>query len=85
MVQEPPFSMHSAAVDPKVYDAYLGSYEVSSVAIHIIREGDFPESLREYFFKAFDAQITFVTDSKDRATELILHEGGTDMYANRVE
>jgi hypothetical protein len=61
---------------------------VSSVAIHIVRHGDhlfaeidgnkneiFPESLREYFFNAFDAQITFVTDSKNRATELILHEG----------
>jgi hypothetical protein len=33
----------------------------------------FPESVRDYFFKVFDAQITFVTDDNGRATELILH------------
>ena len=37
------------------------------------------------FFKAFDAQITFVTDGNGRATGLILHEGGTDVYANRIK
>jgi hypothetical protein len=36
-------------------------------------------------FKDFDAQITFVTDGNSRATELILHEGGTDLYANRIK
>jgi hypothetical protein len=45
----------------------------------------FPESVRGYFFKTFDSQITFVTDGTGRATELILHEGGTDMHANRVK
>jgi hypothetical protein len=71
---------------------------VSSVAISIVREGDhlfaqingqkseiFPESIREYFFKAFDSQLTFVTDGNGRATELILHEGGTDVHANRIK
>jgi len=32
-----------------------------------------------------NAQITFVTDGNGRATELIFHEGGTDLYANRIE
>ena len=45
----------------------------------------FPESIREYFFKAFDAQITFVTDGHNRATKLIWHEGGTDLRANRIK
>jgi hypothetical protein len=36
----------------------------------------FPESVHEYLFRAFDAQITFMTDGNGRATELILHEGG---------
>ena len=35
----------------------------------------FPESVRDYFFKIFNAQITFVTDANGRTTELILHEG----------
>ena len=85
-------------VDPKFYDGYLGSYTVSSFVISIVREGDhlfeqingqkteiFPEGIREYFSKAFDFQITFVTDGNGRATELILHEGGTDLHANRIK
>lgn len=85
-------------VDSKLYEGYVGSYEVTSVLINIVRDGGrlfaemnghkneiFPESVREYFFKAFDAQITFVTDSNGRATELILHEGGTDLRANRIK
>lgn len=85
-------------VDPKLYDAYLGSYDVSSFIISIVREGDhlfaqingqktelYPESVRDYFFKVFDAQITFVTDDNGRATELVLHEGGTDIRASRVK
>jgi hypothetical protein len=45
----------------------------------------FPESVRDYFFKIFNAQITFVTDANGRTTELILHEGGIDTYLNRVK
>jgi hypothetical protein len=87
------------AVDPKLYDKYIGDYEATSVAITISREEDrlfvqfpgqqkiqiFPETGRDYFFKSFDAQITFVMDSSGRATELILHEGGTDLYAKRIK
>jgi serine beta-lactamase-like protein LACTB, mitochondrial len=86
------------AVDPKLYDGYVGSYDVSSFVINIVREGNhllakindqkneiFPESLRDYFFDAFDAQITFVTDANGRAMELILHEGGADLYASRIK
>jgi serine-type D-Ala-D-Ala carboxypeptidase/endopeptidase len=85
-------------VDPKLYDGYIGSYEVSSIVFSIVRDGDhwfaqindhkneiFPEGVRDYFFKALDAQITFVTDGNGRATELILHEGGTDLHANRIK
>jgi hypothetical protein len=45
----------------------------------------FPENVHDYFFKTFDSQITFVTDSNGRATELIMHEGGTDLYAKRIK
>jgi serine beta-lactamase-like protein LACTB, mitochondrial len=93
----PPSDHKEIIVDPKLYESYLGSYEVSSVVIGIVREGDhlfaqingqkneiFPVSLRDYFFKTFDSQITFVTDGNGRATELILHEGGTDVLAKRI-
>jgi CubicO group peptidase (beta-lactamase class C family) len=88
-----------AKVDPKVFDGLVGKYQLApGFILTITREGDtlfsqatnqgriqmFPESERDYFVKVVDAQVTFVTDSKDRATEPILHQGG-DHPAKRVE
>src|SRR6185312_8126602 len=94
----PPKEHKEITVNPNLYDGYIGRYNLGPVALTIIREGNqlfaqisgrktqiFPGSVRDYFFKVFDAQITFVTDSNGRTTELILHEGGTDLYANRIE
>ena len=87
------------AVDPKVFDGYVGRYQLApNFILTISREGDhffkqatgqakaeiFPESERDYFLKVVDAQITFVTDSKGRARELILHQGGLDRHAKRI-
>jgi CubicO group peptidase (beta-lactamase class C family) len=87
-------------VDPKIFDAYLGSYQLNpNFSITISRDGDhlfaqasnqpkleiFPEDDRDYFLKAVDAQITFVTDDRGHATELVLHQGGADQHAKRVE
>jgi Domain of unknown function (DUF3471) len=78
-------------VDPKLFDAYVGQYEVdSNFILTISREGDrlmaaptsrpqaelFPESETKYFFKVIDAQITFVKDESGNVTHLILHQGG---------
>ena len=78
----PPGDHKEITVDPKLYDGYVGNYEVTSVVIGIVREGDqlfalinghkneiFPESARGYFFKAFDSQITFVTGEMYRRRE----------------
>jgi serine beta-lactamase-like protein LACTB len=94
----PPGDRNEITVDPKLYDGYLGTYEVTSAVIGIVRDGDhlfmqingrrieiFPQSVREYFSKSPDLQITFVTDGNGRATELILHEGGTDLHASRIK
>ncbi|HEV2380415.1 MAG TPA: serine hydrolase [Terriglobia bacterium] len=87
-------------VDPKIFDGYVGSYRFTpDFAIAITREGDhlfeqatgqekfeiFPEGEKDYFLKVVDAQITFVTDRAGRATELILHQGGHDQHAKRIE
>jgi serine-type D-Ala-D-Ala carboxypeptidase/endopeptidase len=89
-----------AKIDPKVFDGYVGSYQLApNFSITITREGDhlfeqtanqprfeiFPESNKDYFLKVVDIQITFVTDGQGRATELILHHGGADQHAKRVE
>ncbi|MGA8184347.1 MAG: DUF3471 domain-containing protein, partial [Terriglobia bacterium] len=87
-------------VDPQIFGGYVGSYQLSpGFSIAITREGDhlyeqatgqqkveiFPESEKEFFLKVVDAQITFVTDSQGRATELILHQGGRDVHGKRSE
>jgi len=87
-------------VDPKLFDSYVGRYElVPNVDFTITRDGAhlfvqltgqanfeiFPEGERDFFYKVVDAQITFVTDANGRATELILHQNGFDQHAKRVD
>ena len=86
-------------VNPKLFDGYIGKYQLApDFILTITRQGDhlfaqatgqgmfplFPESERGFFLKVVDAQITFVTDSEGRATELILHQNG-DQSAKRIE
>lgn len=86
------------AIDPKLYQGYLGTYRLMDFSIMIVREEDrliaqingrktalLPESLRDYVLGNTEVGITFVTDGNGRATELIVHEGGTDMYLSRVK
>jgi serine-type D-Ala-D-Ala carboxypeptidase/endopeptidase len=88
------------SVDPKIYDGYVGTYPLTpNFAITITRDGEhlyeqatgqdkfeiFPQSEKDFLLKVVDAQITFVTDDKGRATELILHQNGMDQHAKRSE
>jgi len=87
-------------VDSKLLDGYVGNYELApKLILTVTREGDklitqatgqpkvpiFAENERDFFAKVVDAQITFVTDAHGRARELILHQGGQDLHAKRVE
>lgn len=87
-------------VDPKIFEGYVGTYQLApTFSITITAEDDhlfaqatgqgkfeiFPETEKDYFYKVVDAQITFVTDAKGRATELILHQGGMNQPAKRVQ
>ncbi len=96
---QPPKEHKQVAVDPKLFDGYVGRYELApNFVLTVTREGDhlftqatgqpkveiFPESDRDYFLKVVDAQITFETDSQGRATGLMLHQGG-DHHAKRIE
>jgi CubicO group peptidase (beta-lactamase class C family) len=88
-----------AKVDPKIYDGYVGQYELGpNFSIMVTREGDslmgqatgqpkielFPESETKFFLKVVDAQITFVKDEKGQVTHLILHQGG-DQQAKKIK
>lgn len=97
---KPPKEHKQVTVDPRMFDGYVGRYELAqNFIISITRESDhlfeqatgqpmieiFPEGDRDYFLKVVDAQITFVADGDGRATELILHQNGRDQHAKRVE
>ena len=96
---QPPKEHKQIAVDPKVFDGYVGQYQLApSFILTITRDGAqlfvqatgqpkleiFPENEREYFLKVVDAQITFETDSQGRATGLVLHQNGMNQSAKRL-
>jgi CubicO group peptidase (beta-lactamase class C family) len=87
------------AVDPKIFDRYVGRYQLApDFILTITREGDqlfaqatgqpklqiFSESTKDFFYKAVDAQVTFETDANGRATSLTLHQNGANMPAKRI-
>jgi hypothetical protein len=89
-----------ATVAPEIYDAYLGRYEISpDDYMTITREGDrlmvqpkgkrkvevFPESETEFFLKVADVQLTFIKDDKGKVTHLVLHQGGRETKAKRLD
>ena len=88
-----------AKVDPKIFDDYVGRYEIApTFVITITREGDalmaqatgqpknpiFPESETKFFLRVVDAQFTFVREA-GKVTHLILHQGGADQRGKRIE
>jgi len=92
-----PSEHQEVKVDAKLFDEYVGRYELAPNFMLTVTREEFvqatgqpkfeiyPESDRDYFLKVVDAQITFVTDEKGRATELILHQGGIEQHAKRIE
>ena len=88
-------------MDPKVYDAYVGRYEIGHVTIvTFTREGDrlmaqptddakfevFPESETVFFLEpAKDATVTFVKNDKGKVTHIELHRDGRDTRAKRLD
>jgi hypothetical protein len=81
----------AVAVDPKIYDAYVGQYELGAGEVFTIRrDGDklgaqltgqpnfqvFPESETNFFYKVVDAQLTFVKEAGGKVTGLVLHQNG---------
>ena len=77
----------AAKVDPKIYDAYVGQYEIApDVVVTITREGDklmeqqtgvkkkmelLPESETSFFSKGDTVKTIFVRDEKGQVTHII--------------
>ena len=97
---QPPKDHKEVTVEPKLFDGYAGRYELApNFILTVTREGDhlfvqatgrpklqvYPESERDFFLKVVDAQITFDTDSKGRATQVTLHQNGQNVPGKRIE
>lgn len=96
---EIPGTTKEIKVDPKIYDAYVGRYELTpAMILTVSKEGGrlmaqatgqsavelFPESETKFFLKVVNAKVTFVKDDKGKVTHLILHQGG-DQQAKKIE
>ena len=88
------------AVDPTILERYAGRYQLApTFIITVTREGNrlfaqataqpkfelFAETERDFFLKAVDAQLTFVTDLAGRVTKATLRQNGMDQDAKRME
>jgi CubicO group peptidase (beta-lactamase class C family) len=88
-----------AKVDPKIFDGYVGSYRLAPTIVETVtRNGEklyvqltgqdklemFPRSDREFFLKEVDAQLTFEAGADGKATQLTLHQNGSDYLAPRL-
>lgn len=87
-------------VDPEIYDAYAGRYELApNVFFTVKRQGDqlmvelpgqsfyevFPTSETKFFYTVVDAQLTFVKEGNGEVKSLILHQNGLNQEAKRVK
>ena len=87
-------------VDPKIFDAYVGEYELEpGVVLNVTREGDrllaqpkggrqaelSPTSETNFFIKVVRADITFVKDPAGRVTHLVFNQGGRQVNAKKIK
>ncbi len=97
---ETPKERKEIKLDPKVFDAYVGEYQLAPGFVFTIsREGEryfsavsgqgrfeiFAETETVFFLKVVDAQITFAKDDKGQVTHLVLHQNGVDQRAKKTK
>jgi CubicO group peptidase (beta-lactamase class C family) len=87
-------------IDAKLLAEYAGNYELapsirltvavkeSRLAVQLTGQPQFdayPESDKDFFLKVVEAQITFTRGADGKVDALILHQGGADQRAARVD
>ncbi len=95
-----PASRKEVEVDPAIYDAYVGEYELApNFTITISKDASklmaqatgqpklelFPESQTKFFVKEVSVQIEFVVDGSGKATGLVLYQGGQRLPAKKIK
>ena len=99
-IEGEPIVPKEVAVDPKVFDGYVGRYQfMPTITLTVTREGTrffaqmtgqprleiFGSSAHEFFLKIVDAQLTFDVDAQGRASAVVLHQNGLNQRAPRIE
>jgi CubicO group peptidase (beta-lactamase class C family) len=89
-----------AAVDPKIYDRYIGEYTLTPEFILSVTVENgtlmaqatgqpkvqlFPESETSFFLKVVDAQVEFQVDQAGKVTGLVLTQGGQKIPAKKTK
>jgi CubicO group peptidase (beta-lactamase class C family) len=88
------------AVDPKLYDTFVGQYQLSPKVIMTIKKAGnrliaeltgqgeaeiFPSSETEYFTKVVDLRITFRRNDKGEVTGIVLTQAGNTRAAPKIK
>ena len=96
----PPKQREEVQLDRRALDRIVGRYELArDFILTIRRDGDrafaqatgqpeaeiYAESDLEFFLKVVDAQLTFTVARDGRVSGLVLHQGGRDIKARRID
>jgi ketosteroid isomerase-like protein len=95
-----PLERRAANVDPKIYDAYVGEYElVSGLIVTVMREGDrlmtqtsglpdkgelLPESETTFFYRGSNASVIFHKDATGKVIHLVIKDQGQEIRAKKI-
>ena len=87
-------------VDPNILNDYVGKYELKPNFHFIITQDSthlfcqatgqnkleiYPESETKFFVKEVGAHISFIRNENKTVEKLILHQGGSDISAQKIE
>jgi CubicO group peptidase (beta-lactamase class C family) len=87
-------------LDPSLYEAYVGEYELSPTQRWVVtREGEalalhvpgqdpialYPESESDFFMRAVDATVSFARGENGKINELVFHQNDREMTAKKLE
>jgi len=86
-----------ASVSPTSYDDYVGLYDYGGAILAVTREGDhlmaqltgqpsfeiFPKGKDVFFWKAGEAEVTFVRDGGGKVVKAVHRQGGQTLDAER--
>ena len=91
----------AAKVDPRVYDAYVGEYELGpGLVFTVTRESDrlltqtsglpdkielLPESEATFFYRGANGSVLFQKDTTGKVTHMVLKDQGQELRARRIK